>query len=67
MADRLSMTVAAGTREETRFLSVAADYSEWIGPDDLPGWEHDLRTAAQSLTASTDPGASIGAPRPRRD
>lgn len=67
VADRLSMTVAAGTREETRFLSVAADYSEWIGPDELPEWEHDLRTAAHSLTASTDPGASIGVSRSRRD
>ncbi|MFB7245651.1 hypothetical protein ACFCYX_24710 [Streptomyces populi] len=63
---RLSMTVASDTREETRFLSVAADYSEWIGPDELPGWERDLRAAARSLTASTDLGASIGVPSPRR-
>ncbi|MFI1364466.1 hypothetical protein [Streptomyces griseochromogenes] len=34
VADRLSMTVAARTQEETRFLSVAADYSKWIGPDE---------------------------------
>ncbi|MGW7363557.1 hypothetical protein ACWGI8_09040 [Streptomyces sp. NPDC054841] len=54
VADRLSMTVAARTKEETRFLSIAADYSEWIGPDDRPVWEHDLQTAAHSLTASTD-------------
>ncbi|MFF4731507.1 hypothetical protein ACFY3M_40630 [Streptomyces mirabilis] len=67
VADRLSMTVAARTQEETRFLSVAADYSEWIGPDDLPGWENDLRTAAHSLTASTDLGADIGVPSSRRD
>jgi hypothetical protein len=55
-ADRLSMTVAARTREETRFLSVAADYSEWISPDELSGWENDLKTAAHSLTTSTDLG-----------
>ncbi|MFG2128022.1 hypothetical protein ACGFNV_09500 [Streptomyces sp. NPDC048751] len=54
VADRLSMTVAARTQEETRFLSAAAHYSEWMAPEDLPGWEHDLRTAAHSLTASTD-------------
>ncbi|MCX4917036.1 hypothetical protein [Streptomyces sp. NBC_00687] len=67
VADRLSMTVAADTQEETRFLSVAADYSEWIGPGELPKWEHDLRTAAHSLTASTALGADIGMPSPRRD
>lgn len=54
MADRLSMTVAARTQEETQFLSIAADYSEWIGPDDLPVREHDLQTADHSLTASAD-------------
>ncbi|MFE4957634.1 hypothetical protein ACFRCW_27055 [Streptomyces sp. NPDC056653] len=54
VADRLSMTVAAHTQEETQFLSIAADYSEWIGPDDLPGREHDLQTAAHTLAASTD-------------
>ncbi|MFI1394264.1 hypothetical protein [Streptomyces sp. NPDC020681] len=54
VADRLTMTVAARTKEETQFLSIAAYYSEWIGPDNLPGWEHDLQTAAHSLTASTD-------------
>ncbi|MEU6273308.1 hypothetical protein ABZ871_13015 [Streptomyces populi] len=56
VAGRLSMTIAADTREETRFLSVAAEYSEWIGPDELPVWERDLRTAACSLSASTDLG-----------
>ncbi|WP_406356444.1 hypothetical protein OHB56_28740 [Streptomyces sp. NBC_01635] len=66
VADRLSMTVAARTREETRFLSVAADYSEWISPDALPGWENDLRTAAHSLTAPTDLGSGIGVPGSRR-
>ncbi|MEU9777746.1 hypothetical protein [Streptomyces sp. NPDC047968] len=64
--DRLSMTVAARTWEETRFLSVAADYSEWISPDELPGWEDDLKTAAHSLTTSTDLGPGIGVPGPRR-
>ncbi|MFF4860493.1 hypothetical protein ACFY3J_01910 [Streptomyces sp. NPDC001231] len=67
VVDRLSMTVAAHTQEETRFLSVAADYSEWIGPDELPGWENDLRTAAHSLTTSTDLGPGISVPGPRRD
>ena len=56
VAGRLSMTVAARTEEETRFLSVAAEYSEWLGPDQLPGWEDELRTAAHSLTAATDFG-----------
>lgn len=32
VAARLSTTDAARTREETRFLSVAADYREWISP-----------------------------------
>ncbi|MFE4952563.1 hypothetical protein ACFRCW_00250 [Streptomyces sp. NPDC056653] len=54
VADRLSMTVAAHTQEETQLLSIAADYSEWIGPDDLPGREHDLQAAAHTLAASTD-------------
>lgn len=54
VADRLSMTVAARTQEETRFLSVAASYSEWTEPAALPGWEDDLHTAAHALTASTD-------------
>ena len=64
-ADRLSMTVAARTREETRFLSAAADYSEWISPDELSGWENDLKNAAHSLTTSTDHGPGIGVPGPR--
>ncbi|WP_225821399.1 hypothetical protein [Streptomyces naphthomycinicus] len=59
VADRLLMTVAARTPEETRFLSVAADYSEWISFDELPGWENDLRTAAHSLTAATDLGSQL--------
>lgn len=63
----LSMTVAARTREETRFLSVAADYSEWLGPDELPGWEKELRTAAHSLAAATDLGPSIGVPGAQSD
>lgn len=67
VVDRLSMTVAARTPEEIQFLSIAADYSEWMGADELPGWENDLRTAAHSLTASTDPGAGIGVPGSRRD
>ncbi|MET7984693.1 hypothetical protein [Streptomyces sp. NPDC005281] len=60
VADRISMTVAARTQEEIRFLSLTADYSEWIGPDELPRWENDLKTAAHSLTAATDLG--IGMP-----
>ncbi|MET7983309.1 hypothetical protein [Streptomyces sp. NPDC005281] len=67
VADRLSMTVAAGTQEETRFLSVAADYSEWIGPGELSRWEHDLRSAAHSLTSSNALGADIDMSSPRRD
>jgi hypothetical protein len=63
----LSMTVTARTREETRFLSVAADYSEWLGPDALPGWEKELKTAAHSLAAATDLGPSIGVPGARSD
>ncbi|WP_406376125.1 hypothetical protein OG788_41790 [Streptomyces sp. NBC_00647] len=62
VADRMSMTVTALSEEEARFLSVAADYSEWLGPTDLPGWERDLRTAAHALAASTDLAPSIGRP-----
>ncbi|MGW7198907.1 hypothetical protein [Streptomyces chryseus] len=54
VADGLSIGIAARTEEETQFLSVAAEYSEWMGPEDLPGWEDDLRTAAHSLAAATD-------------
>ncbi|MCL8013438.1 hypothetical protein [Streptomyces sp. AS02] len=67
VGDGLSMTVAARTREETRFLSVAADYSEWLGPDELPGWETELRTAARSLAAATDLGPGISVPEARSD
>jgi hypothetical protein len=67
VADRLSMTVAAHTQEETRFLSLAAEYSEWIGPDDLPAWEHDLQDAAQLSAASTDLGPGIHVPASRHD
>jgi hypothetical protein len=56
VAHRLSMTVAAHAQEETHFLSIAAYYSEWIGPDALREWEHDLQTAAHALAASTDLG-----------
>ncbi|MGC5034266.1 hypothetical protein ACPXCS_05425 [Streptomyces sp. DT190] len=56
VVDRLSMTVAAHTSEETQFLSIAADYSEGMDADELPGWENRLRTAAHSLAASTDLG-----------
>ncbi|MFF9142430.1 hypothetical protein ACF09G_33245 [Streptomyces albogriseolus] len=63
----LSMTVTARTGEETRFLSVAADYSEWLEPDELAGWEKELRTAAHSLAAATDLGPSIGVPGTRSD
>lgn len=65
VADRLSMTVAARTPEETDFLSAAAAHSEWISFDQLQAWEDDLRTAAHSLTAATDLGSRIGVPRPR--
>ena len=58
----LSMAVTARTREETRFLAVAADYSEWLEPEELPAWEKELRTAAHSLAAATDLGPSIGVP-----
>ncbi|MFJ9020848.1 hypothetical protein ACIRPU_12820 [Streptomyces sp. NPDC102259] len=67
VVDRLSMTVAARTPEETQFLSIAADYSEWMDTDELPGWENGLRTAAHSLAASTDLGSGIGVPGSRRD
>jgi hypothetical protein len=67
VVNRLSMTVAARTPEETQFLSIAADYSEWMDADALPGWETGLRTAAHSLTASTDLGSGIGVPGARRD
>jgi hypothetical protein len=67
VVDRLSMTVAARTPEETQFLSIAADYSEWMGADELPEWEDGLRTAAHSLTASTDLGSGIGVPGSQRD
>ncbi|MFL1901977.1 hypothetical protein ACJWDR_23150 [Streptomyces tauricus] len=56
----LSMTVAARTREETQFLAVAADYSEWLEPAELPGWEKGVRTAARSLAAATELGPIIG-------
>ncbi|WP_147976638.1 hypothetical protein [Streptomyces sp. MS191] len=67
VTDRLSITIAARTQEETRFLSVAAEYSEWIGPDDLPRWEHDLRAAAKLLAALTDLAPGIRPPVPRHD
>ncbi|MFC9248066.1 hypothetical protein ACFT7S_29800 [Streptomyces sp. NPDC057136] len=67
VADRLSIMVAAHTQEETQFLSIAAEYSEWIGPDDLPAWEHDLRAAAQLLAASADLGPGIRVPVSRHD
>jgi hypothetical protein len=67
VADRLSMTVAAHTQEETQFLSIAAEYSEWIGPDDLPAWEHELLAAAQLLAASTDLAPGVRVPASRRD
>ncbi|MCL7428863.1 hypothetical protein [Streptomyces sp. YS415] len=57
VVDRLSRALAARTPEETRFLSVAAQYSEWMGADEVLGWENDLRAAAHSLTASTDLGS----------
>lgn len=65
VGDGLSMTVTARTEEETQFLSVAAEYSEWIEPDDLPAWERELQAAAQSLVASTDlgPGLCVSASR----
>ncbi|GGT05573.1 hypothetical protein GCM10010271_04660 [Streptomyces kurssanovii] len=67
VADRLSMTVAAHTQEETQFLSIAAEYSEWIGLDDLPTWEHGLHAAAELLAASTDFGPCTRIPGSRHD
>ncbi|WSB49182.1 hypothetical protein OHA00_18480 [Streptomyces cellulosae] len=67
VVDRLSMMVAARTPEETQFLSIAADYSEWMGADELLEWENGLRTAAHSLTASTDLGFGTGVPGSLRD
>ncbi|MGW1511345.1 hypothetical protein [Streptomyces sp. NPDC002394] len=67
VGDGLSMTVTARTQEETQFLSVAAEYSEWMEPDDLPAWERELQAAAQSLAASTDLGPGIRVPASRHD
>lgn len=67
VGNSLSMTVAAHTEEETQFLSIAAEYSEWIGPDDLPAWERELQAAAQLLAASTDLGSGIRVPASRHD
>ncbi|MFI5966560.1 hypothetical protein ACIA8J_30930 [Streptomyces asoensis] len=55
VAGRLSMTLAARTPQETRFLSVAAHYSRWMPPHELPQWETALHTAAHTLTTSTTP------------
>jgi hypothetical protein len=63
VVNRLSMTLAARTPQEIQFLSTAVHYSEWMGADELPGWENRLRTAAHSLTASTDLGHGVGVPR----
>ncbi|MFF3603056.1 hypothetical protein [Streptomyces sp. NPDC002463] len=62
VGDGLSMTVTARTQEETQFLSVVAEYSEWIEPDDLPARERELQAAAQLLAASTDLGPGIRVP-----
>ncbi|MEU8577343.1 hypothetical protein [Streptomyces asoensis] len=59
VAGRLSMTVAARTPQETRFLSVAAHYSPWMPPHELPAWETALHTAAHTLTTSTPPDLLI--------
>jgi hypothetical protein len=67
VGDGLSMTVTARTQEETQFLSVAAEYSEWIEPDDLPAWERELLAAAQLLASSTDLGPGIHVPASRHD
>ncbi|MEU9863679.1 hypothetical protein AB0D99_22670 [Streptomyces sp. NPDC047971] len=67
VGDGLSMTVAAHTEEEMQFLSIAAEYSEWIGPDDFPEWERKLRAAARLLAASTDLGPSTRVPALRHD
>ncbi|MEU2403811.1 hypothetical protein ABZ609_05725 [Streptomyces rubiginosohelvolus] len=67
VGDCLSMTVTACTQEETQFLSVAAEYSEWIEPVELPGWEGELQAAAELLAASTDLGPGIRLPALRRD
>ncbi|MGV9315998.1 hypothetical protein ACWDR0_27990 [Streptomyces sp. NPDC003691] len=59
VGNSLSMTVAADTEQETQFLSIAAEYSEWIGADYLPAWERELQAAAQLLVASSDLGPGI--------
>ncbi|MFF0887457.1 hypothetical protein [Streptomyces sp. NPDC003456] len=53
VAGQLSMTVAARTPEEMRFLSVAVARGEDTGADELPRWEEALRAAARTLTASS--------------
>lgn len=67
VVDRLSMMVTARTPEETQFLSIAADYSEWMGADEFSEWENGLRNAAHSLTASTDLGSITGVAGSLRD
>ncbi|MFI1466303.1 hypothetical protein [Streptomyces wuyuanensis] len=62
VADRLSVAVTAHTPDETRFLSLAAGYDEWIGPDDLREWELGLLNAARSLAACTDLAPSASYP-----
>lgn len=67
VGDGLSMTVTARTQEETQFLSVAAEYSEWMEPDDLPAWERELQSVAHLLAAFTDLSSGIRVPASRRD
>lgn len=65
VANGLSTAVTARTQGETKFLSIAAEYSEWMGPDDLPAWEQELRTAAHSLTTSAELAFTVGGPGSR--
>ncbi|MEU8677576.1 hypothetical protein [Streptomyces sp. NPDC048560] len=59
---RMGQALAAHTPQETRFLSAAAEYDGWFGPDRLTTWEKALRSAARALADSTDlaPASTIG-------
>ncbi|MET9108054.1 hypothetical protein [Streptomyces zhihengii] len=52
----LGWTVEADTEEESRFLSTAAEYSQWMGPERLPSWARELEAAARALCAVSEYG-----------